>query len=207
MLPRLYLVTPQIDDAAGLARALDSVLPVADIAAVLLRLAAAGERELINRVKAIAPAAQDRGVALLLDGHADIVARAGADGAHLTGIAAVRDGIAALRPDRIAGAGGLATRHDAMLAGEAGADYVMFGEPDTTGHRPSFEAVLERVAWWAEVFQPPCIGFAGAPDEVAALAKAGADFVALGDWVWTTTVGPAAAVVTASQLAAGEPVA
>ena len=57
----------------------------------------------------------------------------------------------ALKPKYIAGCGGLATRHDAMLAGESGADYVMFGEPDRDGHRPRFEAVLERVAWWAEV--------------------------------------------------------
>ena len=47
-----------------------------------------------------------------------------------------------------------------MLAAEAGADYVMFGEPDAAGHRPSFEAIAERVAWWAEVFEPPCVGFA-----------------------------------------------
>ena len=206
--PRLYLVTPPMDEAAGFARALADVLPVADVAAVLLRLADAAERELINRAKAIVPVTEARNVALLLDGHADIVLRAGADGAHLTGVAALRDAIAVLQPVRIAGAGGLRTRHDAMLAGEAGADYVMFGEPDADGRRPSFEAVMDRVAWWAEVFQPPCVGFAGAPDEVAPLARAGADFVALGDWIWTAAPGPAAVVAAAaSQIAAMEPVA
>jgi thiamine-phosphate pyrophosphorylase len=95
-----------------------------------------------------------------------------------------------------------------MLAGEAGADYVMFGEPDPDGNRPSFEAVVERVAWWAEVFQPPCVGFAAGPDEVAPLAQAGAEFVALGDWIWTAPAGPAAAVAAAAnQLIAVEPVA
>jgi thiamine-phosphate pyrophosphorylase len=69
-----------------------------------------------------------------------------------------------------------------MLAAEAGADYVMFGEPDATGHRPSFEAITERVAWWAEVFEAPCVALAGSLDEVEPLAAAGADFVALGDW-------------------------
>jgi len=203
--PRLYLVTPKVADAAGFARALDAVLPLADIAAVLLRFEGGGERELVKRARTIAPAVQARDVALLLDGHADLVARAGADGAHLTGIDALRAAIATLQPERIAGAGGLRTRHDAMLAGEANADYVMFGEPDAAGRRPAFPAVLERIAWWAEVFEPPCVGYAAAPGEVAPLARAGADFVALGDWIWTA--GPAAAIAAAArELAAGEPV-
>ena len=71
-----------------------------------------------------------------------------------------------------------------MLAAEAGADYVMFGEPDASGRRPSFDAIVERVAWWAEVFEIPCVGFAGTLDEVEPLAAAGADFVALGDCVF-----------------------
>ena len=67
-----------------------------------------------------------------------------------------------------------------MLAGEAGADYVMFGEPDAAGRRPAFDAVAKRVAWWAELFEIPCVGFAVGLDEVAPLAAAGADFVAVG---------------------------
>jgi thiamine-phosphate pyrophosphorylase len=206
--PRIYLVTPPVEDAAHFARVLDAALPAADIAAVLLRLAVASERDQIDRIKTIAPAVQARNVALLLDGHWNIVGRAGADGAHLTGVAALRDAIGALQPARIAGAGGLRTRHDAMLAGEAGADYVMFGEPDAAGRRPSFEAIVERVTWWAEVFEPPCVGFAGASEEVAPLAQAGADFVALGDWIWTAKPGPAAVVAAAaSAVAAPERVA
>jgi len=206
--PRLYLVTPPVAHAEAFALILGEALAAADVAALLLRLEPASERDLINRAKTIAPVVQRLGVALLLDGHADIAARAGADGSHLTGIAALRDAIGTLQPERIAGAGGLRTRHDAMLAGEAGADYVMFGEPDAAGKRPSFEAAMERVAWWAEVFQPPCVGFAGGPAEVASLARAGADFVALGDWIWTAPAGPAAAVAAAAgQLAKMEPVA
>jgi thiamine-phosphate pyrophosphorylase len=205
---RLYLVTPPIEDAAEFARALNGALAAGDIAAVLLRLADASERDLINRAKTIAGPMQSRDIALLLDGRADIAVRASCDGAHLSGITALREATATLRPARIAGAGGLRTRHDAMLAGEAGADYVMFGEPDEAGRRPSFEAVLERVAWWAEVFEPPCIGFAGGPDEVGPLAQAGADFIALGDWIWTGAPGPAAAIAAAArQVAAVEPVA
>jgi thiamine-phosphate pyrophosphorylase len=60
----------------------------------------------------------------------------------------------------------------------------MFGEPDAAGKRPAFDAIEERVAWWAEVFEIPCVGYAASLDEVAALVAAGADFVALGDFIW-----------------------
>jgi thiamine-phosphate pyrophosphorylase len=189
---RLYLVTPPIADAAAGAEMLGPALAAADIAAVLLRLAAADERTLINRIKALAPLVQDRGAALLLDGHPDLVARAGADGAHLAGSDALKAAIGTLKPERIAGAGGLASRHDAMQAAEAGADYVMFGEPDPAGKRPSFEAIHERVAWWTEVFEIPCVAYAASLAEVHELGAA--EFVAVGDFVFSDLRGPAAAV-------------
>ena len=92
-------------------------------------------------------------------GLVEIVARAGADGAHVSGIDAVSEALTALKPERIVGVGGLQSRHDAMTAGEAGRrDYVLFGEVDENGHRPQLEAIVERVQWWAEVFEPPCVG-------------------------------------------------
>jgi thiamine-phosphate pyrophosphorylase len=94
-----------------------------------------------------------------------------------------------------------------MLAAERGADYVMFGEPDRDGRRPAFAAVLDRVAWWAELFEIPCVGWAMNLDEVAALAVAGADFVALADAVWADPHGPGSAVAAATaQLRKSEPV-
>jgi thiamine-phosphate pyrophosphorylase len=201
--PRLTLVTSVVEDAEACARLLAEVLPEADIAAIVLRLAAADERSLINRIKIVAPAVQQHDVALLLDGHADLVARSGADGAHLTGIATLQEWIGRLHPSHIAAAGGLKTRHDAMLAAEQGADYVMFGEPDPDdGHRPAFPAIIERVAWWAEVFEPPCVGYAGSLDEITPLAAAGADFIALADWIWTAEAGPAATIAQATRLMA-----
>jgi thiamine-phosphate pyrophosphorylase len=182
--PRLYLITPPVAEPAAIASQLAAALAAGDVAAVLLRLAEGDERSLIKRIKALCPIVQNRGAALLLDGHVDLVARGGADGAHLTGIEAFNDALEQLKPDRIAGVGGLASRHDAMVAAEAGADYVMFGEPDLSGTRPSFEAIEERIDWWAEVFESPCVGYAAAPEEASALVKAGADFVALGDWIW-----------------------
>jgi thiamine-phosphate pyrophosphorylase len=199
VVPRLYLVTPPVDDAAAFARVLEPVLAAVDIAAVLLRLAPGGESELIRRVKALAPVVQGTGAALILDNHPDIVARAGADGAHLTGIEAFNDAIGSLKPERIAGAGGMDTRHDSMLAAEAGADYVLFGEPDAEGARPSFGAIEDRVAWWAEVFQPPCVAFAADLDEIGPLVVAGADFIAVGDCIWNDARGPAVAIVAAAE--------
>jgi thiamine-phosphate pyrophosphorylase len=196
---RLYLVTPELADIAAFIRDLGAILQAGDIAAILLRLAAADERSLINRAKTIAAAVQRQDVALLIDGHPDIAARAGADGAHLTGIDALKTAITSLKPDRIAGAGGLRSRHDAMLAGEAGADYVMFGEPNRHGARSPFDALEERIAWWAGLFEVPCVGYAAHLDEVSALAQADADFVALGDWIWTNEGSPAAAVAAAAE--------
>jgi len=193
--PRLYLVTPPVGEADGFAAALGAAVGAADVASVLLRLKPDGERALINHIKALVAVVQPKGVALLIDGHAALAARAGADGAHLTGIEAFAAEGASLRPARIAGCGGLATRHDAMLAGERGADYVMFGEPDGDGRRPSFEAILQRIEWWAELFEIPCVGCAATLGEVGPLAEAGADFVAIGDALWDDPRGPAAAIV------------
>ena len=182
--PRLYLLTPLLGDAAAFAAPLDEALTAGDVAAVLVRLIPADERTQINRVKALSPVAQKHSAALIIDGHAGLVARAGADGAHLTGIDDFNEAISHLKPDWIVGAGGLFTRHDGMEAAERGADYVMFGEPRENGERPSFEAIEERVTWWAEVFEAPCVAYAASLDEIAPLVTAGADFVALGDWLW-----------------------
>ena len=196
--PRLYLVTPVVADAQAFSGALAAALDAGDIAAVLLRMAEADERTQINCAKALCPLVQDKGAALLIDGYTDLVARAGADGAHVTGMVAFGDALERLKPDRIVGVGGLVTRHDAMLVAEGGADYVMFGEPGATGERPSLEAIEERVAWWAEVFEMPCVGYAALHEEIAPLAKAGADFVALGDWLWRDPQTITAAIVRAA---------
>lgn len=196
---RLYLVTPRIEDPARFVLDVEQALATGDIAAVLLRLADGDERKQIDRIKTIAPAIQRRDVALLLDGHAASVARTGADGAHISGVEAFAAALPLLKPDRIAGAGGLLSRHDAMLAGESGADYVMFGDPDRRGRRPSFEELEERLLWWVELLEIPCVAYAGHPDEVAALAGTGADFIALGEWIWTWPQGVAAAIGNAAE--------
>jgi thiamine-phosphate pyrophosphorylase len=185
--PRLYLVTPWIEDSSTVS-GLETLLDAADIAALLVRLRSADERSLINRAKALAPLAQAKDVAVLLDGAPEIVARAGADGAHVR-VDAMDGALRDLKPDRIVGVGGLVSRHDAMSAAEAGADYVMFGDPDEPR---SFESVLDRVAWWAEVFEIPCVGYATSLAEVERLVAAHADFIAVGDAAWQAPEGPEA---------------
>jgi len=202
---RLYLVTPPLGEAGAIAddsmaSDLADALDTADIAAVLVRLEDGDGAALLERVKTLRILIQSNGAALLLHGHAGLVARAECDGAHLTGTDALKAAAPGLKPKYIAGCGGLGTRHDAMLAGESGADYVMFGEPN--GRRPSFDAVIERVAWWTEIFQVPCVGYAANVDEVEALARAGAEFVAVDEAVWRS---PASLRAAAERLAA-EPV-
>jgi len=197
--PRLYLATPVVDDPSSLAAGLPALLAADDIAAVLVRLAPTDQRTMIARIKALAPAIQNGGAALLIDGPVELVARAGADGAHLYGIEALQDALPSLKPDRIAGVGGLTTRHDSMTAGEAGADYVLFGEPDAHGQRPSIDAISERLQWWAELFEPPCVGFAASIAEAGEFAAAGADFVLVGDFIWADPRGAAAALMEAGQ--------
>ncbi|MFA6265038.1 MAG: thiamine phosphate synthase [Pseudolabrys sp.] len=186
--PRLYLVTPELSDAQDFAPVLQAALAAGDVACVLVRLAEADERTQINRIKAVGGAVQAAGAALLTLGHERLVARSGADGAHASGLDAVARALETLKPDWVVGAGDLATRHDAMTAAEGGCDYVLFGEVDAEGRRPAFDAILERVSWWAEVFEAPCVAYAAALDEVAPLVEAGADFIAVGheagDWIW-----------------------
>ena len=164
-------------DPASLAAQLGGMLEAGDVAAVLVSFAAASSSEVQSALDLLRPVVQSRGAALLLQDLPELAVRAGADGAHLGGVEALKRAVPLLKPAHIAGAGGLSTRHDAMLAGEAGADYVMFGEPDIHGRRPDFAAVVDRVAWWAEIFEIPCAAFAASLEEVAALASAGAEFV------------------------------
>jgi thiamine-phosphate pyrophosphorylase len=203
--PRLMLVTPSIAEAAAFADVLSAACAAGDIAAVIVRFLPASDSELSARARALLPLVQERNIAFLLQDRADLALKIGADGAHLSNTQTLRDAVPILKPKLIAGAGGLVSRDDAMFAGELGADYVMFGEPDAAGKSPSFGAVVERVAWWAEIFEIPCVAFAETADQASALARAGADFIALGAAVWSdpqrveTVIAEAAARISAPE--------
>ncbi len=76
---------------------------------------------------------------------------------------------------------------------------MLFGEPDAGEQRPSVEAIAERLQWWAELFEPPCVGFAASLEEAHEFAAAGADFVLVGDFIWADPRGAAAALIDAGQ--------
>ena len=197
--PQLYIVTPPVNDARRLTASLEALLDAGEVAALLLRSTAADEALMRRHVDTIAPLTSCRGTALMVEAMPELAVRTAADGAHVPDLSGLSAALKILKPDRIVGAGGLKTRHDAMVAGEMGADYVMFGEPDATGHRPSLEALLERVAWWAELFEPPCIGYAATREEAYEFALAGADFVLVDDLVWADARGAAAALADIGQ--------
>ncbi len=180
--PRLVLFSPsgEIQRASAL---IAEACETADIASVILRTGEIEEREVLSSAEAFWTVTGKTGAVLLLEDRADLVEKTKADGAHLANFPEQPALFKSLKPRYIAGAGGLASRHDAMIAGEAGADYVMFGEP-AKGKRPSFEAIVERVAWWAEIFEVPCVAYAASIEEIPALVHAGADFIALDEAVW-----------------------
>jgi thiamine-phosphate pyrophosphorylase len=204
---QLVLVTPLLEDPEAFLPVLAGALAAGAVAAVVGRFAPCDERTLVNRIKALAPVVQKAGAAFMAEAPVEAVMRGGADGIHLVYAAeAVAEAVSRLAPQRMVGVGGLKSKDDAMAAGEAGADYVMFGEAQVSryaekdGVLPPFHAVVERVAWWAEVFQVPVVGFAPDVAGAEALARARADFVALGQPVWDHPEGPAAAVAAALAL-------
>ena len=186
MSAELYLITPVVADAEAFAPRLAAVLAAAPVAAVLLKLAEGDDRDLLKASKVLAPVVQAVGAAALIDAPADprLVARAGADGAHVADPARLGEVATALRPQRICGAGNLRSKHDAMEAGERDLDYVMFGEPRPDGFVPETERTVERAEWWASIFNLPCVAYAGDLAAVSALAATGVEFVALGPWLF-----------------------
>jgi thiamine-phosphate pyrophosphorylase len=200
--PSLYLISPVIERAEDFAPLLTVALDAAQVGCVYLRFAQMGESESARVASRLAPLAQERGAAVLV---ADprTAGRAKADGVHVFGqgeglLTSLDDAISSMKPQRIVGAGGVRTRHDAMSAGELDIDYVAFGDPAPDGWTPDVDLIVERVGWWAAIFNIPCVGFAPTLQDVERIAEAGADFVALGDSVWSDPRGPAAAVAEAA---------
>ena len=180
--PRLFLITPPVADAAAFAPLLDTALAAADVACVLIRAAARDEHGIKAVVRALAPIAQRYGAAALVEQEARLAARLDVDGVHVTGGGeSLDEALTALKPHKIVGAGGLEGRDAAMAAGEAGVDYLMFGAP---GGTEPHEAVRDLVAWWAQIFNVPCVGYARHPDLAADMAVAGAEFIGLGEGLW-----------------------
>lgn len=171
---QLYLAAPEVlppDFAARLAAALEAA-PVA-----CLRLPQLPEAIEFIRL------AQERNVAALLDGNPELADRFGADGVHLADAADYAAARSLLGDSAIVGVHCGLSRHAAMLAAEAGADYV------------SFDADLDLVAWWAEIMVVPVVAELGNDFARAAeFAAAGADFVVPGHTLFDDPAGSAEAI-------------
>lgn len=163
------------------------LLAAGDVAAVVLRGTPA---------PALVDALQSAGAAVLAEG-TEARRASGLDGLHVTAPPALGAALKALKPDAIVGAGGLATRHEAMEAGESGADYVLFGEEVDA----DFPRTRDLVAWWAELFEVPCVGRATSLAQAEALGMAGADFILLDE---TMATGEAVAAVQARLAGTGD---
>jgi thiamine-phosphate pyrophosphorylase len=183
----LYLVTPllSVADSDAFAEVFAEVVEAAAVACALVRLALAAQTDAKSIVAPVLRAAMTADCALLIESDGRLAALLGADGVHVNGAGAdLAAAVATLKPGRIVGAGSLRTRHEAMTAGETGADYVMFGEPRRGAPILELQSLAERVAWWAEIFETPCVAYADTIAAVSVLAEAGADFVALGEAIW-----------------------
>lgn len=195
---RLYLITPPaIDDLAAFGRTLAHALDAGDVAALQIRLKDVGDEVIEAAVDVLTPICHARGVAVILNDRPDLAARLGCDGVHIgqsdTPYAEARR---LMGPDRMVGVTCHDSRHLAMEAAEAGADYVAFGAfyPTATKDAPT-RADPEILSIWQEVMEVPCVAIGGiAPGNARPLAAAGADFLAVSAGVWDHPEGPAAAV-------------
>jgi thiamine-phosphate pyrophosphorylase len=181
---QIMLMTPPIVDAAEFAPALKAALDAAPVAAVVICFGALDPHTLLKSAKELVNIVQNAGVAALLYGEADIVGKSGADGVHMSGTAELSGIMERFHPAKIVGAGSLRLKDDAMTAGEYGVDYVMFGEPQSHPLPVAFDSIAERVGWWAQIFEVPCVGYAPSLPDVEELVNRNADFVLLGAAVW-----------------------
>ncbi len=199
---RLYLVTPPLGlaDFAAFAPRFAAALAAGDVASALVRVAPEAQGDAKRIAERLIEAAARCDAAILIEGEPRLAARVGADGAHVTGVGEpLFDALASLRPERIVGVGALRGRDEAMAAGEAGVDYLMFGEPRRDGWAPPLAETAERVAWWAEIFETPCVAYAESIEAAGRLARAGADFVAFETAIWNAS-SPAEAARQAQAL-------
>jgi len=206
MTTELYLITPpRIDDgfAATLAGALDG----GTVAALQIRL----KDHVRDEVRALAPAlierAHARDVAVILNDDPELAAELGCDGVHIgQQDGTVKAARAVMGKDRTVGVTCHDSRHLAMVAGEAGADYVAFGAffPTDTKAAPT-RAEPGILTWWTELFELPCVAIGGITvDNARPLVEAGADFLAVSGGVWSHPDGPAAAVKAFNALCGDE---
>jgi thiamine-phosphate pyrophosphorylase len=198
---RLYLISPPrvSPDFPGV---LWEALSGGDVAAFQLRLKNAGDDEIKRACDALRPIVQGHGAAFILNDRPDLARELGCDGVHIGQEDSTYTAARAALPNGIIGVTCHDSRHLAMEAGEAGADYVAFGAffPTTT-KEPKTRADIELLRWWAQMMVVPVVAIGGiTSDNAPVLVEAGADFLAVANGVWGHAKGPAAAVAAFNEL-------
>ncbi|HET9230583.1 MAG TPA: thiamine phosphate synthase [Vitreimonas sp.] len=200
---RLYLITPPAFEPAPFWRALEDALEGGDVAAVQLRLKGASDPEVMRTGVYTKRIVQRAGVAFIVNDRPDLAADMDADGVHVgQHDASYAEARAALGKDKIVGVTCHDSRHLAMEAAEAGADYVAFGAfYPTATKEPKTRAEPELIEIWSEIAETPCVAIGGITVENAApLIAAGADFLAVSAGVWNYPKGPRAAIAAFNAL-------
>jgi len=200
---RLYLITPPVLDLATFAPALSDALAGGDVACVQLRLKGVSDAEVLRIGAALKPIVQNADAAFILNDRPDLAVKLDADGVHVgQSDARYAEARAALGRERIVGVTCHNSRHLAMEAAEAGADYVAFGAFYQTGTKqPAHWAEPDLLEIWSEIAETPCVAIGGVTTQNAApLVAAGADFLAVSAGVWAHPRGPRAAVAAFNAL-------
>jgi thiamine-phosphate pyrophosphorylase len=193
---QLYLISPP-DVGGDFPARLEEALSGGPVAAFQFRVKGVDQHEAARLAEPLRRICEAREVAFIVNDDMGLAKRIGADGVHLgQSDGDPREARALLGPSAQIGITCHSSRHLAMEAGEAGADYVAFGaffptSTKETQHRPE-PAIL---SWWSRLFEIPCVAIGGiTPDNGRALVEAGADFLAVCSYVWTDDRGPRAAV-------------
>ncbi len=194
---RLYLITPPALQPEIFVKPLEAALAAGDVASVQLRLKDASDEAVLDAGRVLKPVVQRAGTAFIVNDRPDLAVAIGADGVHVgQEDASYSEARAAVGKDRIVGVTCHDSRHLAIAAAEAGADYVAFGAFFPTGTKqPKTRCEIELIQWWAEMMIVPCVAIGGVTvDNCMPLINAGADFLAVSSGVWDFPEGPASAV-------------
>jgi thiamine-phosphate pyrophosphorylase len=199
---QLYLISP-LDVGGDFPERLEAAVAAGPVAAFQFRVKGLDQHEAARLAGPLIDICRARDVAFIVNDDMGLAKRLGADGVHLgQGDGDPRDARALLGPAAQIGVTCHDSRHRAMEAGEAGADYVAFGAffataTKETRHRPD-PSIL---GWWSRLFEIPCVAIGGiTPDNGRVLVDAGADFLAVSGAIWSHAQGPAAAVAAFQEI-------
>lgn len=193
---QLYLISPEKVDG-DFPEKLREALAAGSVAAFQFRVKNVDQHEAARLAEPLQAICAEHDVAFIVNDSISLAKRLGADGVHLgQGDGDPREARTVLGPDAQIGVTCHDSRHLAMEAGEAGADYVAFGAfYPTTTKETTHQAEISILSWWTTLFGLPCVAIGGiTPDNVKPLVDAGADFVAVSSGVWSDPAGPGSAV-------------